>query len=141
MIRTLLLLAAMTIASGVQAEVFKCMTPSGETEFSDTPCKAGSSSEVLPDRDHVSREQQDAARARLEGQKQELKELEVQRASAEPAKNVQEAPPPPLPVEEVYGGGCYDTARGRGTNCAEDPYRRPLSDRPINRPGPRPAPR
>lgn len=140
MIRVLLLLAAMTIASGVHAEIFKCTTPDGQTVFSDTPCKAGSSAEVVPDRDHVSKEQQDEARAKLDEQKRELKELEAQRVAAEPPKTTPEAPPPPV-VEEVYGVGCTDTVRGRGTNCAEDPYRRPLPDRPIIRPGPRVAPR
>ena len=140
MIRVLLLLAAMTIASGAHAEIYKCTMPGGGTVFSDTPCAAGSSAEVVPDRDPVSKQQQDAARAKLDEQKQELKELEAQRAAAEPPKHVQETPPPPV-VEEVYGVGCTDTVRGRGTNCAEDPYRRPLRDRPINRPGPRVAPR
>lgn len=139
MIRLLMLLATMTITTGAQAEVYMCKKPNGETEFSDTPCKAGSSSEVMPDRDHVSQEQQDAARARLEQQKQEIKARATQPPVAAPASTAPEPPPPP--VEEVYGGGCYDTVRGRGTNCAEDPYRRPLPERPINRPGPRPVPR
>ena len=84
----------MTIASGAHAEIFKCATPEGETVFSDMPCKAGSSSEVVPDRDHVSKEQQDAARAKLEEQKQDLKELEAQRVAAEPPMKPPEAPPP-----------------------------------------------
>ena len=42
MIRVFCVLAAMAIAAGVQAEVYKCTTPGGATEFSDTPCPAGS---------------------------------------------------------------------------------------------------
>ena len=151
MIKVLILLASMTIATGAQAEIYMCKKPSGETEFSDTPCKAGSSSEVIPDRDHVSQEQQDAARSRLEQQKRELNERAAQSSVEAPANTMPTTPPPP-PVEEVYGGGCYDTVRGRGTYCAEDPYRRPIErpierpidrpiDRPINRPAPRPSPR
>lgn len=147
MIRVLILLASMTIATGVQAEIYMCKKPSGETEFSDTPCKTGSSSEIMSDRDHVSQEQQDAARSRLEQQKRELDERAAQSPVAAPANTMLTTPPPP-PVEEVYSGGCYDTVRGRGTNCAEDPYRRPLErpidrpiDRAINRPAPRPSPR
>lgn len=140
MARALILIAVMMIASGVQAEIFKCTTPSGETEYSDTPCKAGTSSEVLPDRDPVSMEEQNAARARLEAQKQKITELETQRTAEEHSKRTQDAPPP-SPIEEVYGGGCSDHSRGRETNCADIPYRRPPPDRPIIRPGPRPMPR
>lgn len=142
MIRVSCLLAAMTIALGVQAEVYKCRTPGGETEFSDTPCKAGSSAEVVPDRDTVSAQQQDAARARLEAQKREVNALEARRTAVESVPVAPHAAPAaPPPVEEAYSGGCYDNTRGRESNCAEDPYRQPLPDRPIVRPAVRPVPR
>jgi hypothetical protein len=140
MLRISFVLVLMAISAGAHAEVFMCKKPTGETEFSDTPCKVGSTSEVVPDREHLTKEQQDTARVKLEQQKQQANDQAARRIAAEPPREPEVAPPPPS--EEVYGGGgCYD-GRGLGSNCAGDPYRRPpLVDRPINRPGPRPSPR
>ncbi|MFB0973213.1 MAG: DUF4124 domain-containing protein, partial [Bacteroidales bacterium] len=49
MIRAIVLFVMAMAASQATAEVFMCKNASGGTEFSDTPCKAGSTSEVVPD--------------------------------------------------------------------------------------------
>jgi len=136
MLKQVLLLVFMVVSAGAQAEVFMCKKPGGETEFSDTPCKAGSSSEVVPDRDHLTQQQQDAAQQNLQQQTREANDVAAQRSAAQASQQsrgngvAEQTPPPP---EQVYeGGGCYDDGR-RNTNCAGDPYRRPV-------PGPRPRP-
>ena len=144
--RTLFMLALLIIATGAQAEIFKCKKPSGETAFSDTPCKAGSNSEVVPDREHLSKEQQDAAQKNLAQKKKQASDKAAQRAAAVPPKT---APADPAPQKEVGGGGCYD-GRGPRSNCAGDLDRRPQpadrpgqlpADRPSQLPAPRPRPR
>ena len=151
MFKPLLFLLLLVASVGAQAEVFMCKKPSGETEFSDTPCKAGSSSEVVPDRDHLTKQQQDAAQQELQQQRKAANDAAAQRSAAQANQQprgsgvAEQTPPPP---DDVYqGGGCYDEGR-RNTNCAGDPYRRPIPDRPSDpgvRPGsggrPRPAPR
>jgi hypothetical protein len=146
MIARLLFLVFVVASTGAQAEIFMCKKPSGETEFSDTPCKSGSSSEVVPDRDHLTQEQQDAAQQKLQQQRKELNDAAAQRSAAQTNQasrenGVAEQTPPPL--EDVYeGDGCYDGGR-RNTNCAGDPYRTPIPDRTPGsgeRPRPRPRP-
>lgn len=145
MLKQALFLVFVLTSAGAQAEVFMCKKPGGETEFSDTPCKAGSSSEVVPDRDHLTQQQQEAAQQNLQQQTREANDAAAQRSAAQanqqPRVNgvVEQAPPPP---EQVYeGGGCYDDGR-RNTNCAIDPYRRPVPDRkPVPGARPRPVPR
>lgn len=145
MFKQILFLVFVVVSAGAQAEVFMCKKPTGETEFSDTPCKAGSSSEVVPDRDHLTPQQQDAAQQKLQQQRREANDAAAQRSAAQSSQQprgngvVEQTSPPP---EQVYeGGGCYDEGR-RNTNCAGDPYRRPVPDRtPVPGVRPRPAPR
>ncbi len=136
--RTLFMLALVIIATGAQAEMFKCKMPSGETEFSDTPCKAGNSSEVVPNRDHLTKEQQEAAQKTQAQKKKQANDAAAKRAASQPPRTTQTAPAAPS-TEEIYGGGCYDGG-GPRSNCAGDLDRRPLpADRPSQLPADRPS--
>ena len=137
----LLFLVFLVASATAQAEVFMCKKPTGETEFSDTPCKAGSSSEVVPDRDHLTPQQQNAAQRKLQEQRKEANDAAAQRSAAQAIQQPVAEPAPSPPAEVDEGGGCYDGGR-RGSNCAGEPYRRPIPDRtPGSGARPRPAPR
>ena len=141
MYKHLLFLVFLVATAGAQAEVFMCKKPSGETEFSDTPCKAGSSSEVVPDREHLTPQQQDEAQRKLQEQRIEANDAAVQRSAAQANQQPVAEPAPSQPADVYEGGGCYDAGR-RDSNCAVDPYRRPVPDRtPGAGVRPRPAPR
>ena len=147
MLKHLVFLVFLIASAGAHAEVFMCKKSSGETEFSDTPCKAGSSSEVVPDRDNLTKQQQEDAQQKLQEQRREANESATQRSAAQENQEprAEQTPPPPDVVYE--GGGCNEGI-GRGSNCAGDLYGRPIPDRTPDtgvrpRPGgrPKPAPR
>ena len=139
MFKRFLFLVLMFHAMSAYAEIYSCKKPSGETEFSDTPCKAGSSSEVVPDRDHLTEQQQDDAQRKLEQQKIQANDLAAKRSAAEPPQENQVAPSI-APADDVYVGGSCNDVRGPRSNCAGDLNRRPIPDvrpRPVPRPRPR----
>ena len=136
MLKHLLFLLLVVASAGAQAEVFKCKKPNGETEFSDTPCKAGSSSQVVPDRDPLTPQQKDDAQQRLQQQSKEANELAAQPYTAsvnqQRRENEVAEQTDPVPDDSVDDGAiynCYGDGR-RDTNCARRmndaaPYRRP----------------
>ena len=139
MFKRFLFLVLMFHAMSAYAEIYSCKKPSGETEFSDTPCKAGSSSEVVPDRDHLTEQQQDDAQRKLEQQKIQANDLAAKRSAAEPPQENQVAPSI-APADDVYVGGSCNDVRGPRSNCAGDLNRMPSPDvrpRPVPRPRPR----
>lgn len=143
MLKHLLFLILVVASAGAQAEVFMCKKPNGDTEFSDTPCKAGSSSEVLPDRDPLTQQQKDEAQQRLQQQKREANDLGAQRAATQAQAQRREtevaAPAAPVPddaIDEEAIANCAADGR-RNTNCA----RRLDNAGPYIRPAPRPVPR
>ena len=140
MLKHLLFLVFVVASTGVQAEIFMCKKPSGETEFSDTPCMSGNRSEVVPDREHLTQQQQEAAQQKLQQQSREANDAAARAIQQSQENGVAEQAPPP--AEVVYeGGSCYDGGR-RNTNCAGDPYRRTVPDRTPDFVGrPRPTPR
>jgi hypothetical protein len=139
MIKPFLLLAIALAVGSAEAEVYKCVGPSGATEYSDHPCKAGSSSEVIPDHSPLTQQQRDEAQQRAQQQEQAAEALENQREKAESQQEQRAATPAPPPVQaEVIDqgatGSCSDPRRVGG-NCARTPYL------PKRNPGSRPRPR
>lgn len=76
----LLLIAAIGTAN---AQVFKCKGADGKTQFSDTPCKAGNNSEVVPDRAPVTKQQQYEAQQRAARLQDESAALDQSKANAQ----------------------------------------------------------
>lgn len=138
MIKPFLLLAIALAVSSAEAEVYKCVGPSGATEYSDHPCKAGSSSEVIPDHSPLTQQQRDEAQQRAQQQEQAAEALENQRAITESQQEQRAAPPaPPVQAEvidEGATGSCSDPRRVN-SNCARTPHV------PKRNPGARPRPR
>jgi hypothetical protein len=131
-IKSCLLLAMTLLTGSAVAEIYKCVGPGGAAEYSDQPCRAGSSSEVLPDHSAVTQQQRDEAQHRAQQQERAADALENQREMAE-QEQVQRAAVPvaPAPVEVVDEGatsGCSDPRRVN-SNCARPPIYRPPVDR------------
>mgnify|MGYP000970402602 CR=1 FL=1 len=140
MLKHLLLIVLVTASMGVNAEMFKCKNPAGGTEYSDTPCKADSTSEIIADRDTLTPQQQAEAQQRLQEQTQAASELAAQRSAAQADTAPQVAPAPAAASDEEVVYGCND-GRRVNSNCASTPNdSRPPYRRPNPGPG-RPTPR
>lgn len=84
------LLLALTIASAnASAAVFKCKGPDGKTQFSDSPCKVGNSSEIVPDRAPVTQQQRYEARQRAQQMQDEAAALDEDKAAARASQQAQ----------------------------------------------------
>ena len=64
MFKYLIALAIALPMAGANAQVYKCKGVDGKTQFSDTACKAGNKTEVVPDRAPVTEQQRYEARQR-----------------------------------------------------------------------------
>ncbi len=120
MIKPLLVCALVLAAGGAAAEVFMCKNASGETEFSDKPCRAGSSSEVVPDRAPLTQQQKNEAEQKVLQQKNKVAELEQQRAAEQGKPDDTQATPPStdLVEDEKTSTTCNDD-RKLNSNCAK----------------------
>lgn len=140
MFKRLMLWVLVLFSVSVYADVFSCRKPNGEVEFSDTPCKAGNTSEVVPDRDHLTQQQQETARQKLDQQKIQVNQSAVQRAASEeqlPGSVASQETPQEASADEANAAGSCNDARGPRSNCADDLYRRQLpvvQPRPVVRP-------
>lgn len=132
MLKHLQFLILTLFAMSAYAEIYSCKKPTGETEFSDTPCKAGSNSEVVPDRDTLTQQQKDDAHKKLEQQKSQASDLAAQRAAAEQSLETPAVPQSiPSDADDVYVGGSCNDVRGPRSNCAGDLNKGRI---PVNRP-------
>ena len=90
MLKYLFLLVVAVAATNVNAQVFKCKGADGKIQFTDTPCKAGNSSEVVPDRAPVTRQQQYEAQQRALQMQSEAATLDEEKAAAISAHQFQQ---------------------------------------------------
>lgn len=72
---------AVAVAVPVQAQVFKCKTPKGETVFSDTACDKGATFEKVRPSEHVSKEEYDQARSVHSRNTSQLRQIEASNAA------------------------------------------------------------
>ena len=83
MIKCVVALAVMVLALNASAEVFKCNGRDGKVQFSDTPCKAGGVSEIIPERMPVTQQQRQEAQQRALQMQSEAAALEENKAIAQ----------------------------------------------------------
>ncbi|WP_291992265.1 DUF4124 domain-containing protein [Candidatus Accumulibacter sp. ACC003] len=81
MLKYLLILAAAAAGGAAAAQVYKCKGPDGKVQFSDTLCKAAHTSEAVPDRMPVTRQQQSEAQQRARQMQDEAAALDQQPAA------------------------------------------------------------
>ncbi len=84
-IRIALLMALLVVPFASDAQTFKCRTPSGNMEFSDSPCAGGSQTERVQSNEYISPERQRQAR-----EVQARNASEVQRIDGEKAAHHQQ---------------------------------------------------
>ena len=115
------LLTAFTLLALVctaHAEVFRCRSATGKLQFSDTPCAAGTSSEVVPDRAPVTEQQ------RAEAQQRARRLDNVADESNQTALAVAPATPPaatgPAPADQKKDADAV-------AQCVRDVERQPAS--------------
>lgn len=89
--KTLAAIVLITLAFGAHAEIFKCRATDGKLKFSDTPCLAGTSAEIVPDRAPVSEQQRIEAQQRA----RQMAATTNENSTTEPT------PPAPLAAQSV----------------------------------------
>lgn len=67
----------LTLSSGVSAQAFKCRTPSGKIEYSDTPCSSGARTEKIQSNEYISPERQRQAMDVHQRNTQQLQGMEA----------------------------------------------------------------
>lgn len=82
MLKYLFLLLVTFSATNVSAEVFKCKGADGKIQFSDTPCKGGNASQVIPDRAPITDQQRYEAQQRALQMQSEAAALDGKKAAA-----------------------------------------------------------
>lgn len=82
MLKSFVILLLAFAAINVSADVFKCKGPDGKIQFSDTPCKAGNASHVVPDRAPVTDQQRYEAQQRGVQMQNEAAALDAEKAAA-----------------------------------------------------------
>jgi hypothetical protein len=90
MLKQLFLLVVTVAATNASAEIFKCKGADGKIQFSDTPCKAGNTSQVVPDRAPVTDQQRYEAQQRAQQMQNEAAALDGEKAAAISAHQVQQ---------------------------------------------------
>lgn len=83
--RITLLIVLLAVPFASHAQAFKCRTPSGKMEFSDSPCAGGSQTERVQSNEYISPERQRQAR-----EVQARNASEVERIEGEKAANNQQ---------------------------------------------------
>ena len=105
MLRYILLLMVVIAAGSADAQVFKCKGADGKTQFSDTPCPAGSRSELLPDRAPVTRQQHEEALQRG-------RQIQDEAAAVDEEKSTAQATQPTRQARQDTGAGRQAAAEG-----------------------------
>ena len=90
MLKSLLLFVLTIAAVQADAEVFKCQGTDGKIQFSDTACKAGNRTEVIPDRAPVTQQQQYEAQQRGLQMQNEAAALDAGKATAQASQQPQQ---------------------------------------------------
>lgn len=126
MLRNLLFPLLLVVAIGnANAQVFKCKGADGKTQFSDTPCKSGNSSEVVPDRAPVTKQQQYEAQQRAARLQDESAALDQSKANAQAEHQVQQqrqeaakqTAPAPVAVNDTEAiSNCVKDVERRGAS-------------------------
>ena len=83
MLKYLLFIGLAIAATQANAEVFKCKGADGKIQFSDTACKAGNRSEIVPDRAPVSSQQRREAQQRGQQMQDEAAALDGEKSAAQ----------------------------------------------------------
>ena len=79
--RVLLLIALIAFPLAGHAQAFKCRTPSGKMEFSDSPCAGGSQTERIQSNEYISPERQRQAREVQARNVSEVERIEGEKAA------------------------------------------------------------
>ena len=91
MLKRIIVLAILSVAVNAHAEVYKCKGPDGKTQFSDTQCKVGSTSERMPDKAPITEQQ------RVDAQQRNL-QLQREVSASESPRNPASQPTQSAPV-------------------------------------------
>ena len=122
---SLFLLLFMVGIGNTHAQVFKCKGPDGKTQFSDTACKFGNNSEVVPDRAPVTKQQQYDAQQRAARLQDEAATLDQTKAGAQAEQQAQQQRQETTKqVTPATNGGNDSEAI---SNCVKDVERRGAS--------------
>ena len=122
---SLFLLLLIAAIGNANAQVFKCKGPDGKTQFSDTACKTGINSEIVPDRAPVTKQQQYDAQQRAARLQDESASLDQTKAGAQAEQQAQQQGQETAKQVTPAANGVNDSEAI--SNCVKDVERRGAS--------------
>ena len=123
MFKSVMLAVVLFSALNANAEVFKCQGVDGKKQFSDTPCKAGDASEVVPDRAPVTEQQRHEAQQRA-------RQMQDKATAVEPKKSADPSEQANPKTESARATGSSTPASSDSdamASCVRDVERQPAS--------------
>ncbi|MBS1229750.1 MAG: hypothetical protein H6R17_3027 [Proteobacteria bacterium] len=127
MLKYFLLAVLASTAVSADADVFKCKGADGKVQFSDTACKADSTSELMPDRAPVTQQQSHEAQQRGQRLQNEAAALDEEKASARAAQQAQQQRQDSEAVKKSATAKISDDDAEAVATCVKDVERRGAS--------------
>ncbi len=127
MLKYLFLLVVAFGSASVNAQVFKCKGADGKVQFSDTQCKAGNQSELIPDRVPVTQQQRLEAQIRGQQMQNEATVLDREKATAQAVQQAQQQRLATEQSRQAVTAKATSSDANAVANCVRDVERRGAS--------------
>ncbi len=125
--RFLLLLALVLVSAGANAQLYKCKGSDGKIQFSDTACKVGSKTEIVPDRAPVTEQQRYEAQQRSLQMQNEAAALDYDKAAAQANYQAQQQQKEAQAAKQASASQAASNDTEAIQNCVRDVERRGAS--------------
>ena len=125
--RILVVLAFSLMALSAHAGIFKCKGSDGKLQFSDTPCRVGSVSEVVPDRAPITQQQRQDAQQRALQMQGEAAALDEDKSLAQANQRAAQQRQEPAAEKPAAVAPAATSQADAYANCVRDVERRGAS--------------
>lgn len=127
MLKYFLVMVVTLVVTDVNAQVFKCKGADGKTQFSDTACKTGNQSEVVPDRAPVTQQQRFEALQRGQQMQNEAAALDGEKSAAQAAHQSAQQRKESDAAKQVASSQAASSDADAVASCVRDVERRGAS--------------
>lgn len=127
-LKHILLITIACVATGANAQVYKCKGADGKIQFSDKPCIGAKQTELVPDRgSYVSPEQQYEAQQRTARMRDEINAQEQEVSAANAARHAEYKHEQAVSAQKSARTQAADNSADAVANCVRDVERRGAS--------------
>ena len=127
MSKYLFVLVFVAVSANASAQLYKCKGADGKVQFSDTACKAGSASELVPDRAPITPQQRYEAQQRAQQMRDEAAALDHEEASVRAQSEAQQRQHDAQADRRAAATRSASDAREAINNCIRDVEQRGTS--------------